>query len=92
VTAGQTVDKQWLVANSGTCNWDVRYRLKLLSGDALGAVTEQALFPARAGTQATLRILFTAPQSPGTYQSAWQAVAPDATPFGDAIYIQIVLP
>ncbi len=89
MTPGEPVDKQWLVTNIGTCNWDAGYRLKLISGDAMGAPTEQALFPARAGTQATLRILFASPTAAGTYQNAWQAVAPDGTAFGDAVYMQV---
>ncbi|HEY9151472.1 MAG TPA: NBR1-Ig-like domain-containing protein [Anaerolineales bacterium] len=88
---GQSIDKQWLVTNSGTCNWDARYRLKLLSGPAMGAATEQALYPARAGMQATLRIIFTAPSNTGTYISTWQAFSPDGEAFGDTIYIQIVV-
>lgn len=87
----QSVDKQWLVTNSGTCNWDSRYRLKLINGPAMGAVTEQALYPARAGAQATLRILFTAPSDTGTYISTWQAFGPSGEAFGDTIYIQIVV-
>lgn len=89
VTPGQSIDKQWVVNNSGTCNWDFRYRLKLISGDPMGAANEQTLYPARAGTKATLRIVFVAPQNSGTYQSAWQAYAPDGTSFGTAIYMQI---
>ncbi len=89
VTPGTTIDKQWLVTNSGTCNWDASYRLKLISGDAMGVASEQELYPARAGTQATLRIVFTAPQNIGTYQSAWQAFGPDGTAFGQAITIQV---
>jgi hypothetical protein len=89
VTSGQTIDKQWLVTNSGTCNWDSRYHLKLINGDAMGAPTEQALYPARAGAQATLRIVFTAPSALGTYRSAWQAFGPNDEAFGDPIYIQI---
>lgn len=88
-TPGEPVDKQWLVTNTGSCNWDERYRLKLISGDAMGASTEQALYPARAGTQTTLRIVFTAPQTTGNYASAWQAFAPDGTAFGQAVYMQI---
>jgi len=91
VSAGSNVDKQWLVNNSGSCNWDSSYRLKLIGGDALGAVTEQVLYPARAGTQSTIRILFTAPTTSGTYQSAWQAFGPDGVAFGDPIYITIVI-
>ncbi len=89
VGLGMPVDKQWLVTNTGTCNWGEGYRLKLISGDALGAPTEQALYPALAGTQATLRVVFTTPQTAGTYQNAWQAFAPDGTAFGEAVYMQI---
>ena len=57
----------------------------------MGATTTQALYPARAGAQATLRIVFTAPSDTGTYISTWQAFAPDGEAFGDTIYIQIVV-
>ena len=65
VAAGTSMDKQWLVQNSGSCNWDSYYRVRLIAGDGLGASPEQALFPARSGTQATLRMIFTAPVVPG---------------------------
>ncbi len=88
---GQPIDKQWLVTNSGTCNWDYRYRLKFVGGDAMAAAPLQALYPARAGTQATIRIVFTAPQQAGLYESQWQAMNPDGLTFGDAFYIQIAV-
>jgi len=91
VSPGANIDKQWLVTNSGTCNWDSRYRLKLIGGDALGAATEQALYPARAGTQATLQIIFTAPLEAGTYESAWQAYNPEGEAFGDFVSIKIIV-
>ena len=91
VSIGSTIDKQWLVNNNGTCNWDSTYRLKWFGGDPLGAAQEQVLYPARAGTQATLRITFTAPAVEGTYESAWQAYGPDGVAFGDPIYIKIVV-
>ena len=88
---GQPIDKQWLVTNSGSCSWDSRYRLKLIGGDAMGAAPLQALYPARPGTQATIRIVFTAPQQAGLYQSQWQAMDPQGGTFGDAFYIQIAV-
>ncbi len=91
VTANQSIDKQWLVTNSGTCNWGSDYRLKLIGGNAMGADTDQALYPARAGAQVTLRIIFTAPATAGDYQSAWQAVAPDGTVFGENIFMRITV-
>ena len=91
VLPGSSIDKQWLVKNSGTCNWDSTYRLKWIGGDPLGAAQEQVIFPARAGTQVTLRILFTAPTVEGTYESAWQAYGPDGIAFGDPVFIKILV-
>jgi hypothetical protein len=90
-SAGAAIDKQWLVENSGTCHWDATYKLKWVGGSPLGAAETQPLFPARAGTQATLRILFTAPAEPGEYASTWQAVDPDGNAFGDLIFMEIVV-
>jgi hypothetical protein len=91
VSPGASVDKRWLVQNNGSCNWDSRYRLKFVGGLEMGAVSEQALYPARAGAQAIIRITFTAPSEPGTYTTAWQAVDPEGEPFGDPVFMEIVV-
>ena len=88
---GIKIDKQWLVQNSGTCNWDGRYRLRLVSGDALGASPEIALFPARAGSQVTIQIIFTSPLDAGTYISEWQAFDGNGYAFGDSFYLKIIV-
>lgn len=90
-TFGLTLDKQWLVENSGTCNWNASYRLRNIGGATLGAPAEIVLYPARAGTQATIQILFTAPFAEGVYESAWQAADPNGNAFGDPIYMRIVV-
>jgi hypothetical protein len=91
ISVGAAIDKQWLVNNNGTCNWDSTYRLKWIGGDPLGAAQEQALYPARAGTQVTLRISFTAPTAEGTFESAWQAYGSDDVAFGDPVFMKIVV-
>lgn len=91
VVPESTMDKRWEVKNSGDCNWDERYRVRLIAGPELGAQKELALYPARGGTHATIRILFKAPAEPGTYRSAWQAFNPDGEPFGDPFFIEIVV-
>src|SRR5574338_76194 len=58
VTARATLDKRWEVENSGSCGWNENYRLRLIAGPTLGAQPEQALYPARSGSHAVLRILF----------------------------------
>jgi len=91
VTLGSSIDKRWLVENSGTCHWNSDFRLKHIGGAILDAPEEMALYPARAGTRATIQILFTAPFTDGVYESAWQAYDPDGNPFGDPIYIRITV-
>lgn len=85
------IDKQWLVQNDGTCDWDATYKLKWVGGFTLGVVEEQPLFPARAGVQVTLRIVFVAPAEPGTYQTTWQAADSNGNLFGDPVYMEIVV-
>lgn len=89
ITYGATIDKQWLVQNSGTCNWNADYRLRHIGGGVLGAPEEIALYPAKSGTQATIQITFTAPFTDGKYESAWQAFDPYGLAFGDPIFIRI---
>ncbi len=91
IAVGMVFDKQWLVQNDGTCNWNPDYRLKHIGGGVLGAPEEIALYPARAGAQATLQIRFTAPFTEGVYESAWQAFDTNGTAFGDPVYVRITV-
>ena len=89
VAPGALLDKRWRVKNSGTCNWDERYRLKEIAGPDMGAPAEQSLIPARSQSEAIIRIQFTAPSEAGSYRSAWQAYDPNDRPFGDAFFIDV---
>jgi next-to-BRCA1 protein 1 len=86
-----SLDKRWSVQNNGTCNWGEGYTIRLISGAEMGAEPTQALIPARAGSDAVIRIQFIAPEEPGTYISAWQAFTPAGLPFGDQFFINIVV-
>jgi len=92
VQPGEVLEKRWRVKNSGSCNWDQAYRLKLAGGVEMGAAPEQALLPARGGSEGVVQITFTAPLEAGVYQSAWQAYDPDGEAFGDIFYIEVVVP
>jgi hypothetical protein len=91
VASASLLDKRWLVSNTGSCNWDQQYRLRLVAGPGMGSSQEQALYPARSGTQAMVRMLLTAPAEPGTYRSAWQAISPQGDAFGDVIFLQVTV-
>ena len=91
VSPGERLDKRWLVKNAGTCNWDEYYQIRLEAGPNMGVPQQQALYPARADTQLTIRMNFIAPDEPGTYRSAWQAYDPDGEPFGDPFFIEVIV-
>lgn len=91
IKPGTTIDKQWQVENNGTCDWDYRYSLRLISGDSMGAEINQGLFPARAGSQTIIHINFETPLETGTYHSIWQAYNPSDQPFGEPISILVVV-
>ena len=91
VQPGEAMDKRWLVSNTGTCNWDDQYRLKRIAGPDLGLAAEQSLFPARSGTQASIRLLLISPDEPGAQRSAWQAYSPEGDSFGDPVFIDVVV-
>lgn len=91
VGAGTVLDKRWRVQNSGTCNWEAGYTIQRTAGPELGAPQSLALYPARSGGEAMLRIEFIAPDETGTYRSAWQAYNPDGIAFGDPFYIEFIV-
>jgi hypothetical protein len=91
VSPGQKITKRWLISNQGSCNWNQAYSLQLISGLALGAETNQQLYPARQNTNAVLEIIFSAPDNPGRYNSWWQAYDPDGNRFGDPVYMEIAV-
>jgi hypothetical protein len=91
VSPGSVLEKQWQVKNTGTCNWDNNYTLKLTAGIDMGAASPQMLVPARGGSEAVIQIQFMAPVEQGRYRSAWQAYNPSGQPFGDPIFIEIVV-
>ncbi|MFH2040456.1 MAG: NBR1-Ig-like domain-containing protein [Chloroflexota bacterium] len=88
---GIEADKQWQVKNNGTCDWDYRYSLRMISGDGMGTEKQQSLYPARAGSQVVIQLTFTTPLQAGTYQSVWQAFNAENQSFGDPISILLVV-
>ncbi len=91
VSPGEILDKRWLVENNGTCGWDQTYTLRLITGPSMQAPEIQPLYPALSGRTFNLTITYTAPNEPGIYRSAWQAYGPDEQPFGDPVFIEIVV-
>jgi hypothetical protein len=65
--------------------------MRLIGGLAMGAQKEQALIPARAGSNAVIQMEFIAPLETGVHRSAWQAYNPMEIQFGDPIFMEITV-
>jgi hypothetical protein len=91
VAPGQPLEKRWKVRNSGQCDWGPEYRFRWTGGIRLTTQDEFALYPAAAGSEAVIVIPMIAPAAVGEYTSDWRAVSPLGVPFGDALYINIIV-
>ena len=83
ITYGSTIDKQWLVQNSGTCNWNDKYRLRHIGGAELGAPEEILLLPRQVSAHKPRSKSLSPPPSPmantkppgrRSIRSAWPSV------------------
>lgn len=89
IQPGERVDKRWSVANNGSCDWGLGYRLIPQEPNPFVSGRETALYPAKAGTNAVWRVTFAAPQEAGEYIGSWQAYNPEGQPFGDPVFVLI---
>ena len=89
VSPGEVIDKRWSVLNAGTCNWVEGYRLVRVGSGAIIGPDELALYPARAGATAEIRVELRAPDGPGEYLARYRARGLDGALFGEEIYILI---
>ncbi len=81
--AGNTFEKTWTLKNEGTCTWTQDYAAVFVDGDQMGAQSPVPLPKEVApGQKVTIRVPFTAPQTPGTYRSVWRLQTPDGVQFG----------
>jgi len=88
---GATFTKTWKFMNTGTCAWSTSYRLIFVSGSALGGVTTALTADVISGTQANVSIMMEVPTTSGTYTGYWKLQNAGGTPFGQPVYVQIVV-
>lgn len=82
-------EKKWQVKNTGTCNWNRNYTLRLVSGSPMGVDNAQPLEAVLNGTEAVLLIKFISPEEPGKYQATWRVYDPDGIAFGEWLTLDI---
>lgn len=88
---GETFTKTWELKNTGTCAWRQNYSMTFFGGDDMdGWDTEINQF-VKPGNTANISVALTAPDEEGTYTGYWILANKDGTPFGEKVYVQIVV-
>lgn len=90
--AGQAFVKTWLVRNNGNCAWPDGAVLALVSGEAMGPVTQVPLPAAEAGAEVQVSVNLQAPTTPGQHRGQWRGKLGDGTAFGGAVTVVITVP
>jgi len=91
IKPGTPLDKRWQVKNTGTCPWTEQYSLRRTSGAALGGTERSPLRVVEPGSIGVLQLELTAPAEAGNYRTSWRAYNDKGLPFGDPIYIDIIV-
>jgi hypothetical protein len=83
VTAHSSFTKTWRLQNAGNCRWTRGYKLVFFSGADMGA-PGSVLLPIEVppGGTVDVSVNFTAPETPGLYESIWMLQSADGSVFG----------
>ncbi|HEY9153176.1 MAG TPA: NBR1-Ig-like domain-containing protein [Anaerolineales bacterium] len=82
MTAGQSFVKTWKIKNSGTCTWDVGYKIIYAAYAVQMSGQPQPLpLPVPPGQEIEISVNFVAPTQPGSYVSAWTLANANGQPF-----------
>lgn len=88
---GQEFTKEWQVANTGTCEWPLGYRLIFVSGNAMEGNSTRPNNPIDPGKWTTLHVNLTAPSKEGTYSGYWQLSDGAGHTFGSTLGVTITV-
>jgi Ig-like domain-containing protein len=89
---GEHFTKTWRVKNTGTCAWTTAYSL-VYGGysDRLSGQTTALTADVAPGQEGDVSIDLVAPNNAGTYFSAWRLANSQDFPFGEFLYVQIIV-
>lgn len=84
--------KVWQIQNTGTCAWDSATVAVFTAGARMAGASPTPVGAVPPGGSVNVSINFVSPGSPGTYRSSWRMQASNGVVFGEAFYVQIVIP
>jgi hypothetical protein len=92
MTPGQEFVKTWKVKNDGGCAWGAGYGLIYAGyGNRMSGQPEPMASVVLVGQEVEISISFKAPTQTGEYLSAWRMANDKGIPFGEVVYVKIVV-
>lgn len=92
IEPGETFTKTWRVRNSGGRSWDPNHTLEFIGGTNMAEASSLPLPATAPGNKTEISIRMKAPQSPGMYFADWRMKDKNGDPFGEVIYVRIIVP
>jgi polar amino acid transport system substrate-binding protein len=92
VQPGESFTKGWQIANTGSCTWNDKYTLRYVRGSQMGGQNTKVSGEVASGATYDMSIDFLAPTEAGEYVSFWQMYDANGVPFGQTIWVAIVVP
>ncbi|MEI7903540.1 MAG: NBR1-Ig-like domain-containing protein, partial [bacterium] len=88
---GARFTKIWRVRSNGCAAWPFGSSWVFVSGERLGAPASVPMSSVRPGSTADVSVEMVAPSAPGTYRGVWRMQDDRGRPFGDPLWVEIVV-
>jgi hypothetical protein len=91
MSPGQDFVKTWNVRNTGSCTWGTGYTPIFAFGERMSGIAEPLNGAIAPGEQAEISVRFKAPSTTGEFSSTWRMANASSIPFGQNIFVLIVV-
>ena len=87
----ESFTKTWEFQNTGTCTWNGEYLITFISGTEMDGETTEIDQEVEAEAAGDISVSLAAPSSEGTYTGYWRLADEEGNPFGQSVYVMIVV-
>jgi len=89
VAPGQTIEKSWLIKNTGECAWPIETKLVHIEGNFGQGTGSEIKTTVRKGEQYRLTVRLNAPQTTGKFTASYRLQSPTGDKFGHKYWINV---
>ena len=91
MTPGQDFVKTWKIRNTGSCTWGTGYGPIFAYGEKMSGIAEPLNLAVAPGEEVEISVRFKAPDNAGEYSSTWRMANANNIPFGENVFVLIVV-